>query len=149
MTKTEIISKIEALNEWETIMEEAKAEAEALLAEFLAGNATEEDFAALANEKSTDTGSNTNGGLYENITPGSMADTFDAWCFDETRQPGDTGIVETQYGYHIMYFSGYGEVYQNYLVESKMAQEDYTAWQSEVSADLSWELYSDKYVTVR
>ena len=130
-------------------MEEAKAEAEALLAEFLAGNATEEDFAALANEKSTDTGSNTNGGLYENITPGSMADTFDAWCFDETRQPGDTGIVETQYGYHIMYFSGYGEVYQNYLVESKMAQEDYTAWQSEVSADLSWELYSDKYVTVR
>ena len=99
--------------------------------------------------KCTDTGSNTNGGLYENITPGSMADTFDAWCFDETRQPGDTGIVETQYGYHIMYFSGYGEVYQNYLVENKMAQEDYTAWQSEVSADLSWELYSDKYVTVR
>ena len=30
MSKNEIISKIEALNEWEALMEEAKAEAEAL-----------------------------------------------------------------------------------------------------------------------
>ena len=30
MTRTEIITKIEALTEWETIIEEAKAEAEAL-----------------------------------------------------------------------------------------------------------------------
>ena len=30
MSKNELISKIEALNEWEQLMEEAKAEAEAL-----------------------------------------------------------------------------------------------------------------------
>ncbi len=30
MTKTELINKIEALNEWESLMEEAKAEADAL-----------------------------------------------------------------------------------------------------------------------
>ena len=30
MTKAEIITKIEALNEWETLMEEAKAKAEAI-----------------------------------------------------------------------------------------------------------------------
>ena len=30
MTKTELITKIEELNEWETLMEEAKAEAEAI-----------------------------------------------------------------------------------------------------------------------
>lgn len=30
MTKNEIITKIEALNEWEALMEEAKAEVEAL-----------------------------------------------------------------------------------------------------------------------
>ena len=30
MSKNELISKIEALNEWEALMEEAKAEAEAL-----------------------------------------------------------------------------------------------------------------------
>ena len=30
MTKAEMIEKIEALNEWEALMEEAKAEAEAI-----------------------------------------------------------------------------------------------------------------------
>ena len=30
MTKSELITKIEALNEWEALMEEAKAEAEAI-----------------------------------------------------------------------------------------------------------------------
>ena len=30
MTKTEMIAKIEALNEWEALMEEAKAEADAI-----------------------------------------------------------------------------------------------------------------------
>ena len=30
MTKAEMIAKIEALNEWETLMEEAKAEADAI-----------------------------------------------------------------------------------------------------------------------
>lgn len=132
-----------------TAMEEAKAKAEALLEEFLAGDATEDAFATLANENSEDTGSNTTGGLYENIAPGSMVENFDAWCFDESRQIGDTGIVESDYGYHIMYFSGYGETYHNYLVETEMKSNDYTAWQTEVTSDLTWELYSDKFVTVR
>ena len=45
MSKNEIISKIEALNEWEALMEEAKAEAEALRdsikAEMMAQNTEE------------------------------------------------------------------------------------------------------------
>ena len=133
----------------EAAMAEAKAEAEALLAEFKAGAATEEAFAALATEKSEDTGSAANGGLYENVAPGSMVENFDAWCFDETRQPGDTGIVESDYGYHVMFFSGYGETYHNYLVKTEMVNNAYNEWQTEVTADLTWELISDKYVTSR
>lgn len=67
-------------------------------------NPTEDNFAALANEKSEDTGSNTTGGLYENVAPGDMVDEFNDWIFDESRKAGDTGIIETSYGYHIMYF---------------------------------------------
>ena len=26
------------------------------------------------------------------------------WCFDSARQAGDVGIVQTDYGYHVMYF---------------------------------------------
>ena len=42
MSKTEMISKIEALNEWEALMEEAKAEAEALRDEIKAEMARED-----------------------------------------------------------------------------------------------------------
>lgn len=84
---------------------EAEQKAEALLAQWQAGEHTEDSFAYLAAENSQDTGSAANGGLYEEVYPGQMVDTFDAWCFDPARQPGDTGIVKTDYGYHIMYFS--------------------------------------------
>ena len=72
-------------------------------------NPTEDYFAELANEKSADPGSNTNGGLYEDFPSNQMVEEFSEWCFDQSRQPGDTGIVKTSYGYHIMYFVGQTE----------------------------------------
>ena len=81
----------------------ALAEAERILALY-EEDPTEEHFAALAEEYSTDPGSSSNGGLYEEVAPGTMVQPFNDWCFDESRNPGDTGIVETTYGYHIMYF---------------------------------------------
>lgn len=82
---------------------DAKVKAEKLLKEFKA-SASEDNFAQLANANTDDPGSSTTGGLYENITPGEMVKEFDAWCFDKSRKAGDTGIVKTEYGYHIMYF---------------------------------------------
>ena len=74
---------------------------------FLAGEATEETFAEMANEHSIDGGSNTNGGLYTGLTQDtSFVPEFMEWYLDESRQVGDTGVVRTDYGYHIMYFSG-------------------------------------------
>lgn len=81
----------------------AKAKAEKLLAEYNA-NPSETAFADLAKQNSEDPGSKENGGLYENVLPGQMVETFNDWCFDASRKPGDTGIVETEYGYHVMYF---------------------------------------------
>lgn len=72
-------------------------------------NPTEDYFAELANEKSADPGSNTNGGLYEDFPSNQMVAEFSDWCFDQSRQPGDTGVVKTTYGYHIMYFVGQTE----------------------------------------
>lgn len=103
----------------------AREEAEAILAEFQAGDATEEAFGKLADEKSDD---RPEGGLYENVAPGQMVEPFEDWCYEEGRQTGDTGIVETSYGYHVMYFSGYGKVFQDFMVENTMLNNDYTAW---------------------
>ena len=70
---------------------------------------TEDNFADLASSMTDDPGSAENGGLYENIYPGQMVEEFADWCFDPARKPGDTGIVRTDYGYHLMYFSSEGD----------------------------------------
>ncbi len=107
----------------------AKAEAEKLLAEWLEGDKTEDSFANLAKEKSTDTGSKANGGLYEGVYPGQMVTNFNDWCFDEARKAGDTGVVESNYGYHIMYFVGHTEQnYRDYQAEQVILDEKYETW---------------------
>jgi len=85
---------------WETCRQEAQA----ILDAWLAGEHTEDSFAKLATEKTQDTGSQSTGGLYTDVCKGMMVEAFDAWCFDESRQYGDYGLVKTPYGYHIMYF---------------------------------------------
>ena len=122
----------------EEAMTAAKEEAQEILDEFLAGDATEDAFAALADEKSDDT---SEGGLIENITPGAMVESFEDWAYDESRQVGDTGIIESEYGYHVMYFSGYGDVYRDYLVENTLRTNDYNAWYEEVTAGSSYTTY--------
>lgn len=99
-----------------TISDEAWADAEAkakeILSQYLAGDKTEDSFATLANENSQDPGSNTNGGLYTGVSQGQMVEAFDAWCFDDGRQVGDTDIVKTSYGYHVMLYCGSAAVWQ-------------------------------------
>ena len=112
----------------------ALAEAEEILAQYEAGEQTEEAFTALALENSDDVDSNgnvNNEGLYENIIPSSSyVENFLNWSIDDARTPGETGIVETEYGYHVMYFVGDSELsYRDYLITSALRNEDMTAWQ--------------------
>lgn len=88
----------------------AKAKAEAMLAEYLK-DPTEDRFAELAGANTEDTGSKDNGGLYEDVYPGQMVQTFNDWCFDAARKTGDTGLVETEYGFHVMYFVKHTDTY--------------------------------------
>lgn len=110
----------------ETFSEEAWAvgekNAQDILNQWLSGEKTEDSFAALANEHSADTGSNTNGGLYTDVEPGMMVEEFDAWCFDEARQVGDYAIVKTALGYHIMYFSGSRPIWVSYAESDLMGE---------------------------
>ena len=112
--------------EWET----CRATAQAILDEYLAGDADEKRFAELANANSEDGGSNTNGGRYENVYVGQMVEPFEQWCFDETRQLGDTGLVRTNYGYHVMYFVGSENVWYASAKEELLSN-----MQAEILAD--------------
>ncbi len=86
----------------------AEAAAQAIYDEWLK-EPTEEKFSALAIDNTMDPGSAETGGLYEEVAPGDMVTEFNDWCFDPDRQIGDHGIVQTSYGYHIMYFVGQTE----------------------------------------
>lgn len=88
--------------EWAT----AQKKAQDLLDRYLAGDKTEAFFGELAELYTEDPGSKEAGGLYENVKTGDMVEEFDAWCFDDSRKVGDTGLVKTRYGYHIMFYSG-------------------------------------------
>lgn len=119
--------------------EAAKSEAEKILAEYEEGEKTEDSFSSLANLNSQDTGSNKNGGLYEGVYKGQMVSEFNDWCFDESRQPGDTGIVfnedDNYCGYHVIYYVGEGENYQIAAAEKDKRSADYSAWYDEVSKE--------------
>lgn len=113
----------------------AKAKAEDILAEYMAGSKTEESFAALAEQYSEDGGSNTNGGLYDSIARGQMVEEFDKFCF-EGHKAGDTGIVygesSSYAGYHVMYYVGEGELYSDLIAESDLRNTALSEWLDEL-----------------
>lgn len=103
----------------------AYSKAEEILNNWKSGDATEDSFAELAKENTTDTGSQDNGGLYENVIPGQMVNPFSAWCFEAGRKAGDTAIVRSAYGYHIMYYVGTtGEKVWEYNAKQALASAD-------------------------
>lgn len=135
----------------QALKDATKAEAEELLAQWKSGEATEDSFAALANEKSEDGGSNTNGGLYSQFPQGYMVQEFNDWCFDPARKPGDTGIVygesSSYKGYHIMYFVGTDLPYWQVLVTDDLKEEALNEWSETFTQDHTIEQGSGvKYV---
>lgn len=86
--------------EWDA----CRVKAQALLDKFLAGTVTEEAFAELAKANTEDSRSKENGGLIAQFFKGEMVKEFEEWSFSKDRKAGDTGLVKTVYGYHIMYF---------------------------------------------
>ncbi len=117
---------------------EAKAKAEELLAKWKE-DPTEDNFAKLAGENSTDTGSKEKGGLYEKVKQGDMVTNFNNWLFaledyaEDDRKPGDTGIVESTYGWHVMYYVG----------------ENIPTWQSDAIEALTSSKYSEDIVELK
>ena len=119
----------------EDAMNEAKANAEAALAEYESGEQTAEAFTALVQKYTSD---ETATGLTENVTPGSGSDEYNAWAFDAARQTGDTAVVETSTGYSVLFFDSYGSVYRDTLIETSLRSADYTAWYTGVTENASY-----------
>ena len=130
----------------ETAWQEALEAAEEYEAEWKELGGSEENFAEVAAKYSVDS-SAANGGLYENVFKGQMVTEFEDWCFDPARKAGDSEIIKTQFGYHIMYFSGVAEEYYSYVVDNAIRGERLNAHIDEIieGVEVS-ELFGNRFV---
>ena len=122
---------------------EARERAEIALNQFIEGGATKEKLIELIAEYSDDS---TEEGYYDLITKNSannkMVPEIEEWLFAPGRQVGDYELIETEsYGYHLVYFAGYGERYCDYLSTDGMRTRDYNTWNeslNDVEAVKKW-----------
>lgn len=108
--------------------DEAETKAQSILDEWKAGEATEDSFAALVNANTSDATSASSGGLYSNITTSSNHEqAFLDWATDPARKEGDTGLVKTGYGWHIMYYVASKDPVWKQTTASALQDQDYEA----------------------
>lgn len=125
----------------------ALEKAEKIYNEWVKSGASEEDFKDLVEEHSGDTASVEDGGLYENVFPGQMVEKFEDFCYDENRKAGDHGIVESTYGYHIMFFVGDSDVtYRDFMIKAELRADELEEWLDDLVEKLDYELVSKKHV---
>ena len=133
-------------------MAAAKAKIEEIKAEYDEGEKTETAFGTLATKYSSDTGSAANGGLYENVPKGQMVKEFNDWIYDSARQPGDVEIIEdsSYHGYHLMYFVGQGDIYQNVLARNALSSKAMEKFNESLTADLQYDtLFAMRYAGMK
>lgn len=111
----------------------AKTEAEGYLKTWKEGAANEESFIELVKEHSDDTSAK-DGGLFEDIHPDSeYVPTFLAWSISPDRKVGDTEVIESPYGYHVMYYVGDDEMsYRDYMLTYEMRAADMEKWHNDI-----------------
>ena len=105
--------------------------AQDILKEYLDGDKTEEAFGELAVKYSAD-GNAADGGLYEDVTLGYMVPEYEGWALKEGRKEGDVGIVETTYGYHVMYFIESETTTWSDTIRIDLANDDYNKLAEEI-----------------
>ena len=121
--------------------------ANSILEQYRAGEQTEEAFGLLAAQYSSD-GNASSGGLYQDFPLGQMVAPFESWAYDSARKSGDTDIVQTDYGYHVMYFVGASDTeYWKIAAEYDLHTADYDEWFSAITSGVEGEqLDGMKYV---
>ena len=105
---------------------ETYKKAQDILKEYLDGDKTENAFAELAKKYSED-GNAEQGGIYTDVPKDKMVKEFENWSLAKDRKYGDVGIVESTYGYHIMYH----------------VNAETTTWKDVIKTDLATEKYND------
>ncbi|MDR0445474.1 MAG: hypothetical protein LBH17_00310 [Oscillospiraceae bacterium] len=111
----------------EEAKEAASEKASALYASFIEGGATEEKLA----EITEDVFNEVTGDRYDNVPRKAGFDTaIDEWLYSDGRANGDHTLLQTADGnWHILFFAEYGKKYNDYLADTRLRGDDFTAWE--------------------
>ncbi len=118
----------------------AKEEAEGYLKTWKEGEATEDSFIELVKANSDD-GSASSGGLISDITleKNVYVDSFHNWSVDAARKAGDAEVIESEYGYHVMYYVGDGELtYRDTLIINDLKSDAIETWNEKMMEGVSF-----------
>ena len=113
---------------------------------YLDGEHTEDAFAALSTQYNEDPGSQENGGLYADTELGQMVEPFESWAINPARKAGDVGIVETEYGYHIMYFVSVDVTTWSDAIIDAEADDAVHAYLEEVNASAAGTVAKERWI---
>lgn len=117
-----------------------ESDGQAILDEWAAGEATEESFAALADQYNNADYSLPDGGLLEELTPGSLTDQISEWMFADGRAAGDTTAIETDGGYtYVIYYVSSGDPSWKISIRSTLTSEAMSEYMDEITADVTVE----------
>ena len=88
--------------------------------------------------------------FYEGVSRGEMVDTFDAWMFDDSRIEGEIGVVESGYGFHIMYYVGNEVESWIYEIRNILLEQSMNAHIEELSkgVDIVWHEDNKKEISL-
>ena len=119
---------IEAL---ENAAAEARRRADEVMDMFISRGQTKEALIELIEEGFSD--DMTEDGFFDRITKdpsfNGVVPEIEEWLFAPERQVGDIEMIETEeYGYHLVFFSGFGERYCDFLAAEELRDQEYERW---------------------
>ena len=111
------------------LYEDSCTNAESLLADWEAGERTQEHFQELASkaEGVSDTDS-----IYTDLTKGTLNEAIDQWVFDSARKEGDAAVIYTKSGFHVVYYIAPGEEAWKVKAEEDLRNETHDTWYQEL-----------------
>jgi hypothetical protein len=76
-----------------------------------------------------------------------MVAPFEDWCYDESRKAGDYGIVETDFGYHIMFFVGDSDTtFRDFLITNALRNDTVENWYNALVETTELTVKNTKYL---
>ena len=121
-----ILIKVDKNGDYKT-SEDAKKKADEIYAEMQKkatdGIISKEDFETFGKEHTMDSSV-----FYENVGKGQMVEEFEEWLFAAEKE-GEMGLIESSYGWHIMYFGGETDTTAwSFEAHESAANEDIEKW---------------------